>query len=119
VLDKPETKLEWTLAFVHSATALRPEECFAQWPDIDYQKNQILVRRTWSKGKETAGKTKRVYEARRDATRACRVFEGMAKRVSLRPGLRLGLRFLSREGKYSPGDIALRWDYLRPAAEPV
>jgi hypothetical protein len=28
-LDRPETKLEWTLALVHSATALRPEECFA------------------------------------------------------------------------------------------
>jgi hypothetical protein len=27
-LDKPETKLEWALALVHGATALRPEECF-------------------------------------------------------------------------------------------
>lgn len=57
-LDKPETMLEWTLAFVHGATALRPEECFAlKWCDIDWDNNQILVRRAWSKGKETAGKT--------------------------------------------------------------
>ena len=28
-LDKPETKLEWTLTLVHAATALRPGECFA------------------------------------------------------------------------------------------
>jgi hypothetical protein len=26
-LDKPETRLEWMLALVHAATALRPEEC--------------------------------------------------------------------------------------------
>jgi hypothetical protein len=33
-LDRPETKLEWTLALVHAATALRPEECFAlKWWD--------------------------------------------------------------------------------------
>lgn len=57
-LDKPETKLEWTLALVHAATALRPEECFAlKWCDIDWENNQILVQRTWSKGKETSGKT--------------------------------------------------------------
>ena len=57
-LDKPETKLEWTLALVHGATALRPEECFAlKWCDVDYSNNQILVRRAWSKGKLTGGKT--------------------------------------------------------------
>jgi integrase/recombinase XerD len=57
-LDKPERKLEWTLALVHAATALRPEECFAlKWCDIDWTNNQILVRRAWSKGKETGGKT--------------------------------------------------------------
>lgn len=56
-LDKPETKLEWTLALVHAATALRPEECFAlKWCDIDWPNNQIFVRRAWSKGKETSGK---------------------------------------------------------------
>lgn len=58
-LDKPEHKPEWTLALVHAATALRPEECFAlKWCDISWTDNQILVRRAWSKGKETGGKTK-------------------------------------------------------------
>ena len=58
-LERPETKLEWTLALVHAATALRPEECFAlKWLDIDYANHQILVQRSWSKGKETLGKTK-------------------------------------------------------------
>jgi integrase len=57
-LDQSETKLEWTLALVHGATALRPEECFAlKWCDVDYANNQILVRRAWSKGKLTCGKT--------------------------------------------------------------
>jgi integrase len=43
-LDRPETKLEWTLALVHAATALRPEECFAlKWWDIDPASNQIRV----------------------------------------------------------------------------
>ena len=57
-LDKSETKLEWALALVHGATALRPEECFAlKWCDVDYANNQILVRRAWSKGKLTCGKT--------------------------------------------------------------
>ena len=56
-LDNPETKLEWTLALVHAATALRPEECFAlKWCDIDRANNQIHVRRAWSKGKLTEGK---------------------------------------------------------------
>ncbi len=56
-LDKPEITLEWTLALVHAATALRPEECFAlKWCDIDWANNQIHVRRAWSKGKETGGK---------------------------------------------------------------
>ncbi len=45
-------------ARVYGATALRPEECFAlKWCDIDRDNNQILVRRGWSKGKETEGKT--------------------------------------------------------------
>ena len=57
-LDKPEHKLEWTLALVHAATALRPEECFAlKWCDVRWTVDQILLRRAWSKGKETGGKT--------------------------------------------------------------
>ena len=57
-LAKPETQLEWTAALVHSATALRPEECFAlKWFDLNPANNQILVQRAWSKGKLTDGKT--------------------------------------------------------------
>jgi integrase len=56
-LDKPGTRLEWTLALVHAATALRPEECFAlQWWDLGWANNRILTRRAWSKGKATEGK---------------------------------------------------------------
>jgi integrase len=57
-LDRPETRLEWALALVHAATALRPEECFAlKWSDIEPARNQILVQRGWSKGRSTRGKT--------------------------------------------------------------
>lgn len=57
-LDTPDTKMEWTLALVHAATALRPEEAFGlKWEDVDWAKNRIHVRRGWSKGKETQGKT--------------------------------------------------------------
>jgi integrase len=56
-LDSPETRLEWTLALVHAATALRPEEAFGlKWEDVDWAKGQINIRRGWSKGKETPGK---------------------------------------------------------------
>ena len=48
------------LALLHVATALRPGEAFGlRWQDIDWQKGQISIRRGWSKGKETRGKTKR------------------------------------------------------------
>lgn len=58
-LYTPETLLEWTLALLHAATAMRPEEAFGlKWSDIDWQRGQINIRRGWSKGKETAGKTK-------------------------------------------------------------
>jgi integrase len=57
-LDKAEMRLEWTLALVHAATALRPEECFAlKWIDLNPASNQILVQRAWSKGRLTDGKT--------------------------------------------------------------
>jgi integrase len=57
-LDTPETLLEWTLALVHAATALRPEEAFGlKWVDIEWARNQIHVRRAWSKAKLTEGKT--------------------------------------------------------------
>ena len=58
-LNKPETRLEWTLALLHASTALRPEEAFGlKWGDVDWKKGQIHVRRGWSKGKETDGKNK-------------------------------------------------------------
>lgn len=56
-LDKPNTCLEWTLALLHAATALRPEETFGlRWLDVDWKKGQIHINRGWSKGKETDGK---------------------------------------------------------------
>jgi integrase len=57
-LNAPENLMEWTLALVHSATALRPEEAFGlRWEDVNWARNRIHVRRGWSKGKETDGKT--------------------------------------------------------------
>jgi integrase len=57
-LDTPETRLQWTLVLLHAATALRPEEAFGlMWSDVDWARGQINIRRAWSKGKLTAGKT--------------------------------------------------------------
>ena len=54
-LDTPDTRFEWTLALLHAATALRPEESFGlKWEDLDWKRNLIHIRRGWSKGKETA-----------------------------------------------------------------
>jgi len=116
-LDKRETKLEWTLALVHAATALRPEECFAlQWWDLDYPGQQIWVRRAWSKGKETPGKT-----------------NGSMKPVAMHPALAAYLTEWRSDSPYSrDGDwifasfrekgripraaSSCGKDYLRPAA---
>jgi integrase len=58
-LDTAETRLEWTLALLHAATALRPEEAFGlKWTDIDWKKGLINIRRGWSKGKVTEGKNR-------------------------------------------------------------
>ena len=58
-LDTPETQCEWTLALLHAATGMRPEEAFGlKWSDVNWEKGQIHINRAWSKGKETAGKTK-------------------------------------------------------------
>jgi integrase len=52
------SRLEWTLALLHAATALRPEEAFGlKWTDIDWKKNQIDIRRGWSKGKRQRART--------------------------------------------------------------
>jgi integrase len=57
-LSGPDTQLEWTLALLHAATALRPEEAFGlQWGDVDWKNSQINIKRGWSKGKVTGGKT--------------------------------------------------------------
>ena len=57
-LDEPGPLMEWTLALLHVATGLRPEEAFGlKWMDADRAKNQIHVRRGWSKGELTKGKT--------------------------------------------------------------
>jgi len=57
-LDRPGTLMEWTLAVLHASTALRPEESFGlKWSDVDWEKGQIHIRRGWSKGRETDGKT--------------------------------------------------------------
>jgi integrase len=56
-LDTTETQFEWTLALVHAATGMRPEEVFGlQWSDVNWEKGQIDINRAWSKGKLTAGK---------------------------------------------------------------
>jgi integrase len=84
-LNRPETKLEWTLALVHAATALRPEECFAlKWFDLDPASNQILVQRAWSKGRLTDGKT-----------------IGSMKPVAMHPALADYLNHWRRESIYS------------------
>ncbi len=57
-LAEPETKLEWTVTFLAAATAMRPEEIFGlQWQDILWDENVIRLRRAWSKGAVTEGKT--------------------------------------------------------------
>jgi integrase len=56
-LDPPITQMEWMMALLHAATAVRGEEGFAlKWADIDWEKALTNLRRTWSKGKETLGK---------------------------------------------------------------
>ena len=116
-LDKPDTRLEWTLALLHAATALRPEEAFGlKWGDIDWKKGQINIRRGWSKGQETAGKN-----------------EGSMTQVALHPALSQALKAWRRESLYhrdsdwvfasnktkgkTPRSAGVAGqDYLRPAA---
>jgi integrase len=116
-LNTPETRLEWTLALVHAATALRPEEAFGlKWMDIDWRNSQIHIRRGWSKGKETPGKN-----------------EGSMTQVVMHPALAQALQAWRRESPYHrEGDWVFAsartkgktprsacgagQDYLRPAA---
>lgn len=116
-LDTPETRLEWTLALVHAATGLRPEEAFGlKWMDVDWQNGQIHIRRAWSKGKETPGKN-----------------PGSMTQVVMHPALARVLHAWRRESLYprdsdwlfpsartkgrSPRSAGVAGqDYLRPAA---
>lgn len=116
-LDTPETLLEWTLALLHAATAMRPEEAFGlKWSDVDWQKGQISIRRGWSKGKETPGKT-----------------EGSMTQVAMHPVLGEALQVWRQETRYArdtdwvfasdrekgrvPRTAGVTGqDYLRPAA---
>jgi integrase len=116
-LDNPETRLEWMLALLHAATALRPEEAFGlKWADIDWCKGQIDIRRGWSKGKETPGKN-----------------EGSMTQVVMHPALAQALQVWRQESVYhrdsdwvfastkSKGQVprsacSAGQDYLRPAA---
>ena len=84
-LDSADTRLEWTLALLHAATALRPEESFGlKWADIDWRKGQIDIRRGWSKGKQTDGKN-----------------EGSMTQVAMHPALAQALQEWRRESSYS------------------
>ena len=116
-LDTPDTRLEWTLALLHAATALRPEESFGlKWGDIDWRRSLIHIRRGWSKGKETAGKNK-----------------PSMTQVALHPALAEALQLWRRETRYhreadwvfasdrakgkKPRSAGVAGqDYLRPAA---
>jgi integrase len=116
-LDSTDTRLEWTLALLHAATALRPEEAFGlKWLDFDWRKGQINIRRGWSKGKETDGKN-----------------EGSMTQVAMHPALAQVLEAWRRESSYSkdadwvfasahakgkiPRSAGIAGqDYLRPAA---
>ena len=58
-LDTPKTQMEWMIALLHAATALRPEEAFGlQWQDVDWKAGRINIQRAWSKGEPTAGKNR-------------------------------------------------------------
>lgn len=116
-LDSPGTRIEWTLALLHAATALRPEESFGlKWEDLDWERNVIHLRRGWSKGKETAGKN-----------------EVSMTDVAMHPALAEALQAWRRETRYArnsdwvfasdrskgkqPRDAcSASKDYLRPAA---
>ncbi len=116
-LAGPETQLEWTLALLHAATALRPEETFGlKWSDVDWLNGQININRAWSKGKATPGKT-----------------TGSMSQVVMHPALANALGAWRRESCYSGEDnwvfasktakgkvprsaSSAGQDYLRPAA---
>jgi len=55
-LDEPTTQMEWMMALLHAATALRGEEGFGLSGGVQWKQGQILIQRGWSKGKQVGGK---------------------------------------------------------------
>jgi len=102
---------------LHGATGLRPEESFGlKWEDLDWHRNVIHIRRGWSKGKETPGKTKLSMT-----------------QVAMHPALAQALQDWRRETRYGRDSdwvfasdrakgkvprtaVTAGQDYLRPAA---
>ena len=84
-LDRPETRIYWTLVLVCAATALRPHECFGlRWSDLDWKRGQINLSRGWSKGRTTEGKVKKAMT-----------------QVAMHPALALHLEEWRKETLYS------------------
>jgi integrase len=82
-LNEPTTQMEWMMALLHGATALRGEEAFGlHWGDVQWKKNQILIQRGWSKGKQTDGKNE-IHGAHFHASGSCRIPEAMAGAISV------------------------------------
>lgn len=117
VLDEPETQMEWMMALVHAATALRGEEGFGlKWSDIEWEKGQIRVRRAWSKGRQTKGKNDHSMSvvAMHPALAA---FLKQWREVSLYPGDGDWVfPSLKLKGRKPRAASSAAQDYLRPAA---
>lgn len=78
-LESPQTRLEWTLALLHAATALRPEETFGlKWVDIDWRNSQIHISRAWSKGNRDTGKEQGQHDAGAHALCSGQSSQGLA-----------------------------------------
>ena len=94
--------MEWTLALVHSATALRPEEAFGlKWEDVDWTRNRIQVRRGWSKGMETNGKTPNSNQPVAMHPTLAQFLPDWRKQSIFPKGFRLDLSFVPLQGEGS------------------
>ena len=102
-LDKPETRLEWTLALLHAATALRPEEAFGlKWGDIDWEKETDQHPQRLVEGQGDCRQERGQHDASRDASGAQPGTQGLAPGVSLPSRLGLGLRVEQDEREDAP-----------------
>lgn len=116
-LDEPTTQMEWMMALLHGATALRGGEAFGlKWGDVQWEKGQILVQRGWSKGKETDGKNQHsMVPVAMHPALAAHLMEWRGKSLYSKdkdwifPSLRL------KGQKPRVASVAAQ-DYLRPAA---